>query len=151
MIARFPYSTIDAYKTTIGFEDLFNRIADTIEAKTPTYPPFNIKKNDEHNYVLELAVAGFSINDIDIEYSPEKILTIKGDITSNKADNYLFKGIAERAFTRSFTLADHIEIKNANLDNGILQIWLERVIPEDQKPKKIQIQSYQEKQQLLTE
>jgi molecular chaperone IbpA len=105
--------------------------------KIPTYPPYNIKKVDENKYVIEMAVAGFGKQDLELELQ-DGTLTIKGNVSSEDAD-YIYKGIAERAFTRQFTLADTVEVKNADLINGMLKIWLERFIPEEKKPKKISI------------
>jgi molecular chaperone IbpA len=134
-----PFDFSKQFNTTIGFEPILKRLAEINEAfpKVPTYPPFNIKKVDENKYILEMAVAGFGKQDIEIELEDGN-LTVKGSVTSDEAD-YLYKGIAERAFTRQFTLADSVEVKNADLINGMLKIWLERFIPEEKQPKKIPI------------
>jgi len=145
-INKIPYfdpfsfnKSIDKFNTTVGFEPILKRLAESFESmpKLPTYPPYNIKKVDENKYVIEMAVAGFGRQDIELELQ-DGILTVKGSITSEDAD-YLYKGIADRAFTRQFTLADAVEVKNADLINGMLKIWLERFIPEEKKPKKINI------------
>lgn len=109
----------------------------------PSYPPYNIVKVDDNNYVIELAVAGFGKQNIDIEIA-NNTLVIKGGLTLDQLDpgsnfTYLYKGIADRAFTRKFTLADTVEVKNAELINGMLKLWLENIIPEEKKPKKIDI------------
>jgi molecular chaperone IbpA len=134
-----PFSFSKQFNTTIGFEPILKRLAEMSEAmpKIPTYPPYNIKKVDENKYVIELAVAGFGKQDLELELQ-DGTLTIKGNVSSEDAD-YIYKGIAERAFTRQFTLADTVEVKNADLINGMLKIWLERFIPEEKKPKKINI------------
>ena len=134
-----PFSFAKQFNTTIGFEPILKRLAEMSEAmpKIPTYPPYNIKKTGENTYVIELAVAGFGKQDIELELQ-DGTLTIKGNVSSEDAD-YIYKGIAERAFTRQFTLADTVEVKNADLINGMLKIWLERFIPEEKKPKKINI------------
>ena len=105
-----------------------------------TYPPFNLKKTDENKYVIEMAVAGFAKQDIEITLENNKLL-IKGksQVDSEPKTNYLHMGIASRAFTRQFTLADNVVINNAHLINGMLKVWLENIIPEDKKPKKIEI------------
>jgi len=105
-----------------------------------TYPPFNLKKTDENKYVIEMAVAGFAKQDIEIELADNKLI-IKGNSSADTKDakEYLHMGIANRAFTRQFTLADNVEINNAEMLNGMLRIWLDRIIPEDKKPKKIEI------------
>ena len=134
-----PFSFSKQLNTTIGFDHIIKRLTEMTESmpKIPTYPPYNIKKVDENKYVIEMAVAGFGKQDLELELQ-EGILTVKGNITTDDAD-YIYKGIAERAFTRQFTLADTVEIKNADLINGMLKIWLERFIPEEKKPKKINI------------
>ena len=127
--------------STVGFDTVFKRIEDMSQqvAKAATnYPPYNIKKTGEYTYVIEMAVAGFAKHDIEIEFAEDKLI-VKGN-TKDEADNdYLFKGIANRAFTRTFALNDQIEIKDAGLFNGMLQIALERIIPEHKKPKKIEV------------
>ena len=134
-----PFSFSKQLNTTIGFEPIIKKLAEMTEAmpKIPTYPPYNIKKVDENKYILEMAVAGFGKQDIELVLEGDK-LTITGSVSSD-AEDYIYKGIADRAFTRHFTLADTIEVKNADLVNGMLKIWLERFIPEDKKPKKIPI------------
>ena len=134
-----PFSFAKQLNTTIGFEPIIKKLAEMTEAmpKIPTYPPYNIKKIDENKYVIEMAVAGFGRQDLELELQ-DGTLTIKGNINSEDGE-YLFKGIAERAFTRHFTLADTVIVKNADLINGMLKIWLERFIPEEKKPKKINI------------
>jgi molecular chaperone IbpA len=107
-----------------------------------SYPPFNLKKVEDNKYVIEMAVAGFAKQDIELTLEDNKLL-IKGntsaDSKGDESSAYLHKGIADRGFTRQFTLADNVEIHNANLINGMLKIWLEHVIPESKKPKKIDI------------
>lgn len=141
-IDKIPYFDPFSFaklNTTVGFEPILKRLAEISETfpKVPNYPPYNIKKIDEKKYVIEMAVAGFGKQDIEIELEDGK-LTVKGSYTSDEGE-YLHKGIAERAFTRQFTLADSVEVKNADIINGMLKIWLERFIPEEKKPKKIPI------------
>jgi len=136
-----PFSLSKQFNTTVGFEPIFKLLAEMSESmpKIPTYPPYNIKQTGENTYVIEIAVAGFGKQDLELELQDGK-LTVKGSIsTAPEIDDYIFKGIAERAFTRQFTLADTVEVKNADLINGMLKIWLERFIPEEKKPKKIPI------------
>jgi molecular chaperone IbpA len=116
----------------------------------PNYPPYNIKKNDDNHYTIEIAVAGFGQQDIDIEMADGKLI-VRGNVkTEEDQDNFLFKGIANRAFTRSFVLNDEVVVNDAEMLNGMLKIFLERLIPEHKQPKKIAIKSKGEKQ-LLTE
>lgn len=134
-----PFNLPKQFNTTIGFEPILKRLSEISESfpKIPTYPPYNIKKVDENKYVIEIAVAGFGKQDIEVELQ-DGTLTVRGNVSSEEAD-YIYKGIAERAFTRQYTLADTVEVKNADLINGMLKIWLERFIPEEKKPKTIPI------------
>lgn len=125
---------------TIGFDKIFDRFKDlqTQAAKAVTYPPYNIKKTGENTYVIEMAVAGFGKQDIEITLE-DNTLKINGNIANDGPEsNYLFKGIAERPFARTFTLADTVEIKNAELVNGMLRIFLDNLVPE-KKTKKVDI------------
>jgi molecular chaperone IbpA len=135
---------------SVGFDKTFKLLADQLETvgkNVPGYPPYNIKKVDENKYVIELAVAGFAKTDLEVTLDGGK-LTIAGKTKdASDLDNanayYFYKGIAERAFTRTFTLADSVEIKNAEMVNGILKVWLENFIPEHKKPKKFDIKDGQ--------
>ena len=132
----------DFDKIFVGFDDQFNRLAkmhDDLTKNIPNYPPYNIKKTGDNTYVIELAVAGFARQDIEIELADGKMV-VKGNVTNDEDDsNFLFKGIAARNFTRTFALDDQIEIKDAEMFNGMLQVFLERIIPEHKKPKKIEV------------
>lgn len=132
---------------TIGFDPMFKSLEEmqrTMTKVVGSYPPYNIKKVAENRYVIEVAVAGFGKQDIEIEIH-DGTLIIKGQtsidtLTKDGTDiTYLHKGIAERAFTRTFKLADTIEIKNAELVNGILKVWLDNIIPDHKKPRKVEI------------
>lgn len=130
-------------KVWVGFEDKLNKLTKVRGELSKTisnnYPPYNIKKTSDNTYAIEIAAAGFSKNDIEIHLDKDK-LTITGN-QHDTVDNssYIFKGISTRAFTRTFELDDYIEVKAAELVNGMLCIALERVIPENLKPKKIEI------------
>jgi molecular chaperone IbpA len=126
--------------STIGFDEMIKKLNGVTEylPKIPTYPPYNIRKVDDNKYVIEIAVAGFGQQDIEIELI-DGVLSVKGNLESKDATDYIFKGIADRAFTRNFTLSESIEVKNADLINGMLKIWLERFIPEEKKARKINI------------
>jgi molecular chaperone IbpA len=125
------------YPFSVGFERIQEQIESSILKGVPGYPPYNIKKVDDNKYAVELAVAGFAKTDIDIELA-DGVLKISG-ATKSDDSQFLHKGIADRSFTRSFQLADSIQVKNADLVNGMLKIWLENVIPESKKPKKVPI------------
>lgn len=133
-------------KYFVGADKFLARVQETADllansAMNSTYPPFNLKKTDENKYVIEMAVAGFGKQDIELTLDGNK-LKINGQSTvdATPAENeYLHKGISERPFTRTFTLADNVVVDNCQLVNGMLRIWLEHVIPEDRKPKKLEI------------
>ena len=128
-------------KFFVGFDDQFNRMAklhDDFTKNIPNYPPYNIKKTGDNNYVIELAVAGFAKQDIEIEFADDKLI-IKGNTKDDESSDFLFKGIAARNFTRTFVLDDQIEIKDAAMLNGMLKIAFERIIPDHKKPKKIEV------------
>lgn len=132
----------DIDKFFVGFDDQFNRIAkmhDEITKNIPNYPPYNIYKTDENKYVVELAVAGFGKQDIEIEFDNDKLI-VKGKASDDASNNFLYKGIATRAFTRTFALDDQMVVQGASLLNGMLKIALERIIPEHKKARKVEIQ-----------
>lgn len=136
-----PFSFPNLTKQIIGVDGVLKKMQEVTEnlPKIPAYPPYNIRKVDETKYVIEVAVAGFGRQDIEVELA-EGVLTVKGNIEATEdEENFIFKGIADRAFTRTFTLADSVVVKNADLINGMLKIWLERFIPEEKKPRKIDI------------
>ena len=135
----FSFTTKNLAKGAIGFDEILRKLHETANhlPKIPVYPPYNIKKIDNEHYVIEMAVAGFGKQNLDIELK-ENELTITGK-TETEDSEYLYKGIANRAFERNFTIADSVVVKNAELVNGMLKIFLERFIPEDKKPKKIDI------------
>lgn len=135
----------DFDKFFVGFDDQLlkmQKLHDDVTKNIPNYPPYNIKKIDETHYVIELAVAGFGQQDIEIEIDGGK-LVVKGNAQSAEPTDgdFLFRGIANRAFTRSFALNDQIEVKDAELFNGMLKIVLEKLIPEEKKPKKVAVKS----------
>lgn len=156
-VPQLPSALKDFDKFFVGFDDTYNRLAkmhDDMTKSIPNYPPYNIRKTGDNTYVIELAVAGFAKQDIEITIEDNK-LTIAGN-SSDDGDNFLFKGIANRAFTRTFALDDRIEIQDAALVNGMLKIALEKIIPEHKKPKKIEVKegtskSKASKKELLVE
>ena len=131
----------------VGFDEQFRKMQqlhDDLTKNVPNYPPYNIRKVDDTHYVIEMAVAGFGQNEIDIEIDGGK-LVVKGNVSNDESNDFLFKGIASRAFTRSFALNDSVEVKDAELFNGMLKIALEKLIPEDKKPKKVPVRAKSEK------
>ena len=132
----------------IGFDKMLNKLSATTPGQT-NYPPYNIIKTEENHYELQLAIAGFSKDELEIEVK-DGVLHIEGRKDVEDVKTYLHKGISARAFRRTFTLADTIVVNGADLADGILTITLENIIPEEKKAKKIAIGS-QPKQELLTE
>ena len=131
------------FRSTVGFDRLFSML-DTLaqpENNGQTYPPYNIERTGENAYRITVAVAGFSEDDLTIE-ARSNVLTVAGakpEENTEQQREFLHRGIASRAFERRFQLADYVEVKAAELKNGLLHIDLEREIPEAMKPRKIEI------------
>ncbi|HBF29720.1 Hsp20 family protein [Rhizobium sp.] len=131
------------YRSTVGFDRLFTML-DTLgqpEATQQSYPPYNIERTGENTYRITMAVAGFDERELSIE-THAHVLAIKGEKAAEEQvehTEFLYRGIAKRGFERRFQLADHVEVKNASLKNGLLHIDLLRNIPEAMKPRRIAI------------
>jgi molecular chaperone IbpA len=130
---------------SVGFDNLFDdfdRMLSFNSASINHYPPYNIRKVNDTDYVIELAVAGFGKKDIEVK-SVENTLTIKSkdkkEEVLDKDENILHRGISQRSFTRSFTVAEDVVVKGADLKDGLLSVKLERIIPDEKKPKIIDI------------
>jgi molecular chaperone IbpA len=143
----FSFNTGNIDKWFVGADKVLKNLTNAQEAYAKAagvnWPPYNIVKNDENSYTIELAVAGFGKQNLDIELA-NNTLVVKGGTSNELVDTsnpveYLWKGIADRVFTRKFTLADTVEVKNAEYINGMLKIFLENVVPEDKKPRKVDI------------
>ena len=135
-----PFDRVKTY--SIGFDRMFDRLFDDSFVTTTNYPPYNIVKLDESNYAIQIAIAGFGKDDIEIE-TKENILSVK---TKDKNESevvddatYLHKGISNRAFKRTWQISDDVVVKGATFENGLLNIELERIIPEEKKPRLIKI------------
>lgn len=143
-MTQFEIRTIDLptlARHAVGFDRLFNDVSRGIlgNGRSENYPPYNVAQLDDNHYVIEVAVAGFAEDEIDVELK-DSTLVIKGTkVKKDKEINYTHKGISTRNFERSFTLADNVEVRAATVQHGILAIALEHVVPEEQKPKKISI------------
>ncbi len=139
------YDFSPLYRSAVGFDRLA-RLAESAlshENAAPAYPPYNIERLGEDKYRITLAVAGFGIGDLQIE-ARDNALMITGKKTPAEGEpNFLYKGIAERDFLRKFELADHVKVVGASLDNGLLTIELLREIPEEMKPRTIEIKTAQ--------
>ena len=128
------------YRSTVGFDRLFNRLDTLVGQETKSYPPYNIEKLGDGSWRVSVAVAGFADGDIAIE-SKENTLTIKGAKPAETEDKreFLHRGIAERAFELRFQLAEHVEVAGASLEHGLLHIELKRELPESKKARQIPI------------
>jgi molecular chaperone IbpA len=125
------------FRSTVGFDQLFNRLEQAVDAGNG-YPPYNIERTDETHYRISVAVAGFAEKDLSVEVR-DGVLTVVGKREEADKQSYLHQGIAGRAFERRFQLAEHVEVRAAGLENGLLHVDLERVIPEEKKPRRITI------------
>ena len=131
---------------TIGYDDVFKHFETLLEHQQPNYPPYNIVKTGDYTHCVEVALAGYSKAEVEVIVE-DKTLTIKSsDLPTTKklgkedfANNVIHKGIEKRAFKRIFTLADDVVVNDAVLKDGLLTVELERVVPEDKKPKVIKI------------
>ena len=121
----------------IGFDRFFEDI-ERVSSINDNFPPYNVIKSSEDSYLIELAVAGFNKDELNIEYK-DAILTVTGDNTTIQDLDFVHKGISERSFRRSWTLGDHVKVKSATVVNGLLVLSLEREIPESEKPQTIKI------------
>lgn len=129
----------------VGFDDVVARaqkMHSEIAKQVTNYPPYNVRKTGENTYQIEMAVAGFGQQDIEIELADNK-LVIKGAVKSTDEDaEYIFRGIGMRPFTRIFAVEDRVEVQSAEMFNGMLKIALEKLVPEEKKAKKIKVKSH---------
>ena len=130
---------------SVGFDSIFeefDRMLESTERYSSNYPPYNIHKLNENDYKIEIALAGYSKDDIELELK-ESTLTVrnkaKEKIVNEEGNGVIHKGISTRQFVRSFTISEDIKVKNAELKNGLLNIDLERIIPEEKKSRLIEI------------
>jgi len=132
---------------SIGFDDMFDQFENMLGngnlAMQPNYPPYNIRKTDKDNYAIEVALAGFSKDDVEVEFE-DNLLTVRTkQFSKSESDNsdgeIIHKGISQRQFARSFTIADDVKVNGAQLKDGLLIISCERIIPDHKKKKLIEI------------
>ena len=131
----FDFSPL--FRSTVGFDrvfDMLDQAADTSQG----YPPYNIERTDESKYRITVAVSGFGEKDMNVEVR-DGVLSVTGKREDADKPSYLHRGIAGRAFERRFQLAEHVEVKGAKLENGLLHVDLERIVPEEKKPRRIAI------------
>jgi molecular chaperone IbpA len=135
---RFDFSPL--FRSTVGFDRLFDTLDQVSQHDaSQSYPPYNIERSDESHYRVSIAVAGFAEKDLNVEVR-DGLLTVVGKREeTEKGKGLLYQGIAGRAFERRFQLADHVEVRGAKLENGLLHIDLEQIVPEEKKPRRIAI------------
>ena len=132
------YDFSPLWRSTIGFDRLFDLAETAQRAGEDNYPPYNIERLAEDRYQISLAVAGFSPSDIQIT-AEQNVVTIEGSKPDKAERDFLYRGISTRNFKRQFNLADYVQVKSANFENGLLRIELVREIPEAMKPRRIAI------------
>ena len=129
------------YPQFVGFDNIFNELERLVDGTAPTrntsFPPHNIIKLDDNKYVVEMAVAGFGQDEVDVELQ-DGTLIVKGEKKDQTEVDYVYRGIATRSFTKSIRLNDSIEVRGAQFKDGILKIALENIIPEHKKPRKVE-------------
>jgi molecular chaperone IbpA len=135
------------WRSTVGFDHLFDQLEDSVQWTGDTYPPYNIERTDPDHYKISLALAGFSPDEVTIT-AEQNVLTIEGRKADKGAHQYLYQGISSRPFRRQFNLADYVQVTGASFTEGMLQIDLVREIPEAMKPRQIPILAGNDNQKL---
>jgi molecular chaperone IbpA len=141
-LGRIDFSPFTRF--TVGFDEIFDTLArsqEQLAGSQVNYPPYNIIKHDANQYAIEVAVAGFELNEIDVGVEGNTLVVVGEKSSKTEEVTYIYKGISTRSFKRSIPLGDHIVVKDAVIANGMLTIKLEREIPEAMKPRKIAITS----------
>ena len=129
------------YRSAVGFDRLASMFDEAARVDAPAYPPYNIELVEEDKYRITMAVAGFAENELDIEVEGDSLRVTGRKDKPEEDKQYLHQGIAARNFERRFNLADHVEVRGAGIEHGLLHIDLERVVPEAMKPRKIEIEN----------
>jgi molecular chaperone IbpA len=132
------YDWTPLWRSTIGFDRLFDALDELQRTAEETYPPYNIERLDENRFQVSVALAGFTPNEVTLT-SERNVLTLEGREGEKEGKTFLHRGISTRNFKRQFTLADHVEVRGARFENGLLLIDLQREIPEAMKPRRIAI------------
>ncbi|WP_246786143.1 Hsp20 family protein [Bradyrhizobium sp. SBR1B] len=132
------YDWTPLWRSSIGFDRLFDALDEVQRTAEETYPPYNIERIDENSFRISVALAGFSPDEVTLT-AEHNVLTLEGRKTEKEDKAFLHRGISNRNFKRRFTLADYVEVKGARFENGLLLIDLQREIPEAMKPRQIEI------------
>ena len=144
MVTSKALSLFDNFNQLTPYAVGFDRVFDQLNAYVTNnvtstgFPPYNIRKDGDYTYVIEMALAGFGKEDIEVEVA-EGLLTVRSVKENDENDSNIYRGISYRKFNRKFTLADDVEVNDASLENGMLKIDLERIVPEEKKPRTITI------------
>jgi molecular chaperone IbpA len=137
MTTMFEFAPL--WRSTIGFDRIFDMLEENLRSEpSDNYPPFNIEKTGEDAYRITLAVAGYTPDELSVT-SQQNLLVVAGKKAERRGEQYLYQGIAGRAFQRQFNLADYVKVTGADLNNGLLTIDLVREVPESMKPRRIEI------------
>ena len=143
-MVRNTLSLIDNFNQltpyAVGFDRMFDNLSRYVDnnATSTGFPPYNIRKEGDYNYVIELALAGFGKDDIEVEVA-DGTLSVRSVKENSEDDSTVYRGISYRKFERKFTMADDIVVNGASLENGMLKLELERVVPEEKKPRLITV------------
>ena len=138
---NLPTRVFDPFKNmTVGFDDIFDQLSSMSKYVNdiPNYPPYNIKKVGKDKYQLDMALAGFTKEDVKVE-TGDNVLTISASSSDKEDESFVHKGIAKRAFKRQWTLAEHLEVQDAKLKDGVLTVDMKLNLPEEKKPRTIKI------------
>jgi len=126
------------YRNSIGVDRLLNTLQSHVNANHGNYPPYNIISVNDDEYIIELAIAGFTEEEINVT-AHDGQLTIRGELKAKEKSTFLHQGISNKKFKRDFQLAEYVEVQSADLENGILRIELQRIVPDSLKPKEIKV------------
>ena len=132
------YDVTPLWRSTIGFDRIFDLLDETQRTVEDHYPPYNIERLGEDHYQISLALAGFTPDEVSV-MAEQNVLTVEGRKSDEQKRDYLYRGISAKGFKRQFNLADYVQVKTAAFDNGLLRIELVRELPEAMKPRRIPI------------
>ena len=132
------YDVTPLWRSTIGFDRIFDLLDETQRTVEDHYPPYNIERLGEDHYQISLALAGFTPDEVSV-MAEQNVLTVEGRKSDEQKCDYLYRGISAKGFKRQFNLADYVQVKTAAFDNGLLRIELVRELPEAVKPRRIPI------------
>lgn len=144
-MTTFDFSPL--WRSTVGFDRLFDLLEDSAQWTGDNYPPYNIERSDEDHYQISLALAGFSPDEVTIT-AEQNVLTIEGRKADKGAHQFLYQGISSHPFRRQFNLAEYVQVKDASFVDGMLKIELVREVPEAMKPRQIPIKAGNDNQKL---